>query len=227
MAKRQINPTRMELTRLKRKLATALRGHKLLKDKRDELMRQFLELVRQNMALREKVEAGINAASGNFALARAAMQDAALSTALLVPGQEIILQAGERNVMSVNIPKFTYDFRSADQSSIYSYGLSFTSGDLDDAVKSLSDILPDMIRLAELERGCQLMASEIEKTRRRVNALEYVLIPQMRETIKYITMKLDENERGTQIRLMKVKDMVLEQAHHYKERSNGSANEGA
>jgi V/A-type H+-transporting ATPase subunit D len=227
MAKRQINPTRMELTRLKRKLATALRGHKLLKDKRDELMRQFLELVRQNMALRETVEAGINAASGNFALARAAMQDAALSTALLVPGQEIILQAGERNVMSVNIPKFTYDFRSSDQSSIYSYGLSFTSGDLDDAVKSLSDILPDMIRLAELERGCQLMASEIEKTRRRVNALEYVLIPQMRETIKYITMKLDENERGTQIRLMKVKDMVLEQAHHYKERSSAPTNEGA
>ncbi len=227
MAKRQINPTRMELTRLKRKLATALRGHKLLKDKRDELMRQFLELVRQNMALRETVEAGINAASGNFALARAAMQDAALSTALLVPGQEIILQAGERNVMSVNIPKFTYDFRSADQSSIYSYGLSFTSGDLDDAVKSLSDILPDMIRLAEIERGCQLMASEIEKTRRRVNALEYVLIPQMRETIKYITMKLDENERGTQIRLMKVKDMVLEQAHHYKERQEAAPGEGA
>lgn len=227
MAKRQINPTRMELTRLKRKLATALRGHKLLKDKRDELMRQFLELVRQNMALRETVEASVNAASGNFALARAAMQDAALNTALLVPGQEIILQAGERNVMSVNIPKFTYDFRSADQSSIYSYGLTFTSGDLDDAVKSLSDILPDMIRLAELERGCQLMASEIEKTRRRVNALEYVLIPQMRETIKYITMKLDENERGTQIRLMKVKDMVLEQAHHFKERQDAAPGEGA
>ncbi len=224
MAKRQINPTRMELTRLKRKLATAMRGHKLLKDKRDELMRQFLELVRQNMALREKVEAGINAASGNFALARAAMQDAALNTALLVPGQEIQLQAGERNVMSVNIPKFTYDFRSKDQSSIYSYGLSFTSGDLDDAVKSLSDILPDMIRLAEMERGCQLMAAEIEKTRRRVNALEYVLIPQMRETIKYITMKLDENERGTQIRLMKVKDMVLEQAHHYKEKQDTASN---
>lgn len=227
MAKRQINPTRMELTRLKRKLATALRGHKLLKDKRDELMRQFLELVRQNMALRETVEAGINAASGNFALARAAMQDAALNTALLVPGQQIILQAGERNVMSVNIPKFTYDFRSSDQSSIYSYGLSFTSGDLDDAVKSLSDILPDMIRLAEIERGCQLMASEIEKTRRRVNALEYVLIPQMRESIKYITMKLDENERGTQIRLMKVKDMVLEQAHHFKEHQEASPVEGA
>lgn len=222
MAKRQINPTRMELTRLKRKLVTALRGHKLLKDKRDELMRQFLELVRKNMALREKVEAGINVASGNFALARAAMQDAALDTALLVPGQEILLEAGERNVMSVNIPKFTYKFRNADQSGIYSYGLSFTSGDLDDAVKSLSDILQDMILLAETERGCQLMAAEIEKTRRRVNALEYVLIPQMQESIKYISMKLDENERSTQIRLMKVKDMVLEQAHHYMERQNAA-----
>ena len=218
MAKRQVNPTRMELTRLKRKLATALRGHKLLKDKRDELMRQFLELVRKNMALREKVEAGVHAAAGNFALARAAMQDAALDTALLVPGQEILLEAGERNVMSVEIPKFTYKFRNADQSGIYSYGLGFTSGDLDDAVKSLSDILPDMVLLAEIERGCELMAAEIEKTRRRVNALEYVMIPQMRESIKYISMKLDENERSTQIRLMKVKDMVLEQTHHYKER---------
>ena len=218
MAKRQINPTRMELTRLKRRLVTAMRGHKLLKDKRDELMRQFLELVRENMMLRQKVEAGINAASGNFALARGAMRDATLETALLVPGQEIILEASERNVMSVNIPKFTYKFRNADQSSIYSYGLSFTSGELDGAVKSLSDILPDMIMLAEIERGCQLMAAEIEKTRRRVNALEYVMIPQMQESIKYIAMKLDENERGTQIRLMKVKDMVLEQAHHYKEK---------
>ena len=129
MAKRQVNPTRMELTRLKRKLATAMRGHKLLKDKRDELMRQFLEMVRKNMALREKVEAGINAASGNFALARAAMRGSALDTALLVPGQEIMLEAGTRNVMSVNIPKFSYQFRNADQSGIYSYGLSLTSGD--------------------------------------------------------------------------------------------------
>jgi V/A-type H+-transporting ATPase subunit D len=223
MAKRQINPTRMELTRLKRKLATARRGHKLLKDKRDELMRQFLELVRENMALRKKVEAGINAASGNFALARAAMQDAALDTALLVPGQEIMLEASERNIMSVNVPKFTYQFRNADQSSIYSYGLSFTSAELDGAVKSLSDILPDMIMLAEIERSCQMMAAEIEKTRRRVNALEYVMIPQMQENIKYIAMKLDENERGTQIRLMKVKDMVLEQAHHYREKQETEA----
>ena len=218
MAKKQINPTRMELTRLKRKLATAVRGHKLLKDKLDELMRQFLELARKNMALRQKVEAGIHAAAGNFALARAAMQGAALDTALLAPGQEVLLEAGERNVMSVNVPSFSFKMRSTDQSSIYSYGLSFTSGELDDAVKSLYGILPDMIQLAQIEQSCQLMAAEIEKTRRRVNALEYVLIPEMKENIKYISMKLDENERSTQIRLMKVKDMVLEQAHHYKEK---------
>ena len=210
----------MELTRLKRKLATAVRGHKLLKDKRDELMRQFLELVRKNMALRQKVERGIHAAAGHFALARSAMQGAALDTALLVPGQEILLEAGERNVMSVNLPVFAYSLRSADQSSIYSYGLSFTAGDLDEAVGSLSGIVSDMILLAQTERGCELMAAEIEKTRRRVNALEYVMIPQIRESIKYIAMKLDENERGTQIRLMKVKEMVLEQAHQYKERQS-------
>ncbi len=222
MAKRQINPTRMELTRLKRKLATAVRGHKLLKDKRDELMRRFLELVKKNMELRTGVEARIRAASGNFALARASMQGAALDTALLVPGQEISLEAEVRNVMSVNIPAFTCKFRNLDPGSIYAYGLGLTPGDLDEAVLSLSEALPDMIALAETEQGCKLMAAEIEKTRRRVNALEYVLIPEMRESIKYISMKLDENERSTQIRLMKVKDMVLEQAHHYKERQNAA-----
>jgi V/A-type H+-transporting ATPase subunit D len=220
MAQRQINPTRMELTRLKRKLLTAVRGHKLLKDKRDELMRQFLEMVKKNMELRESVEARIQAALGNFALARATMQSAALDTALLVPGQEILLEADVRNVMSVNIPVFTYKFRNLDPGSIYSYGLGLTSGDLDEAVLSLSEALSDMIALAEAEQGCKLMAMEIEKTRRRVNALEYVLIPEMRESIKYISMKLDENERSTQIRLMKVKNMVLEQAHHYMERQN-------
>jgi len=208
----------MELTRLKRKLATAMRGHKLLKDKRDELMRQFLTLVKKNMALREQVEARIQTALGNFALARASMQSAALDTALLVPGQEIALEADTRNVMSVNIPKFTYKFRNSDLGSIYAYGLGLTSGDLDEAVLSLSEALPDMIALAETEQGCKLMAAEIEKTRRRVNALEYVIIPEMQENIKYISMKLDENERSTQIRLMKIKDMVLEQTYHYSER---------
>lgn len=220
MAKKQVNPTRMELTRLKRKLTTAVRGHKLLKDKRDELMRQFLELVRQNKALREQVEKGIAAAARNFALARATMQDPVLDTALLAPSQQVSVEAGEKNVMSVMVPQFSYTTRSADPSNIYSYGLSFTSSDLDDAVRSLADVLPDMLKLAEVEKSCQLMAAEIEKTRRRVNALEYVVIPDTQETIKFIQMKLDENERSTQIRLMKVKDMMLEQTYRYEERAN-------
>lgn len=218
MAATQVNPTRMELTRLKKKLVTATKGHKLLKDKRDELMRQFLDLVRENMALRQKVEAGILSANKNFVIAKAGMSEQILNTALMSPKQEVYLEASKKNVMSVDIPVFKTRTRTADANDIYSYGFAFTSGDLDDAVKSLADILPDMLRLAEAEKSCQLMAAEIEKTRRRVNALEHVIIPETQENIKYITMKLDENERSTQIRLMKVKDMMLEEAHHYKDR---------
>jgi len=218
LANTQVNPTRMELTRLKKKLSTAVRGHKLLKDKRDELMRQFLDLVRENKVLRERVEAGIVAADKNFVLAKAGMEEAAVNVALMAPRQEVYLETSIRNVMSVDIPVFQYSTRTSDPNDIYCYGFAFTSGDLDGAVKSLADILPDMLRLAECEKSCQLMASEIEKTRRRVNALEHVLIPDIQTKIKYIVMKLDENERSTQIRLMKVKDMMLEQAHHYKER---------
>ncbi len=212
MASSQIIPTRMELNKQKKKLATATRGHKLLKDKRDELMRQFLDLVRENKALREKVEAGIEAANKNFVLAKAATSDQVLNTALLAPKQEVYLETTTRNVMSVEVPVFETKTRTADTNDIYSYGFAFTSSDLDDAVKSLADLLPDMLRLAEVEKSCQLMAAEIEKTRRRVNALEHVMIPDAQEKIKYITMKLDENERSSQIRLMKVKDMMLEEA---------------
>ena len=211
MATAQVNPTRMELTRLKRKLTTALKGHKLLKDKRDELMRQFLDLVRENMELRKKVENGIHAANQNFVLASAVMNEPALQTALMVPKQAVSLEVDYRNVMSVEIPKFTYHTRTPSQHDIYSYGFGFTSSDLDDAMKSLADIFPQMLELAEKEKACQLMAAEIEKTRRRVNALEHVMIPDYQEKIKYITMKLDENERSTQIRLMKVKDMMVKE----------------
>ena len=215
MAGTQGNPTRMELTRLKKKLATATRGHKLLKDKRDELMRQFLDQVRENKALREQVEAGIQAANKNFLLARAGMQDEVLNTALLAPKQRVSLDYTLENVMSVEIPKFTFHTRTPDKNDIFSYGFAFTSSDLDGAVQSLSDIFPAMLQLAEREKACQLMAAEIEKTRRRVNALEHVVIPRLQENIKYISMKLDENERSTQIRLMKVKDMMLQEAHGY------------
>lgn len=218
MAATQVNPTRMELTRLKKKLQTAVRGHKLLKDKRDELMRQFLDLVRVNMELRLKVEQGIKDANKNFVIAKAGMSEQILHTALMAPKQEVYLECDKKNVMSVEIPVFEYKTRTANANDIYSYGFAFTSNDLDDAVKSLDDILPDMLKLSETEKACQLMAAEIEKTRRRVNALEHVVIPQTQQNIKYIKMKLDENERSTQIRLMKVKDMMLEEKHHYKEK---------
>ena len=218
MAGTQVNPTRMELTRLKQKLQTAVKGHRLLKDKRDELMREFLDLVRLNMELRLKVEEGIRGANRNFVLAKAGMSEETLRAALMAPKQEVILKQGSKNVMSVDIPVFDYDTRTADQNDIYSYGFAFTSSDLDGEVHSLAEVLPDMLKLAETEKSCQLTAAESEKTRRRVNALEHVIIPESQEGIRYITMKLDENERSTQVRLMKVKDMMLEDAHKYSEK---------
>ena len=218
MAATNVNPTRMELTRLKNKLVTARRGHKLLKDKRDELMRQFLLLVRENMELRTRVEEEIREANKRFAIAKSGMSEAEVRVAFMNPKQEIQLEMDTRNVMSVDVPVYSYQTRTSDENDVYSYGYAFTSGDLDDGVEHLAAVLPDLLKLAESEKSCQLMAAEIEKTRRRVNALEHVLIPDMEESIKFITMKLDENERSSQIRLMKVKDMMLENAHHYKER---------
>lgn len=220
MASKTIIPTRMELTKLKKTLITAVRGHKLLKDKRDELMRQFLELAKENMELRLKVEKGISHANKNFVIARAAMNIPEMKLALMMPKQEVSLNIALENIMSVNIPKYEVKTRTKNVNDIYSYGYAFTSGDLDDAVWSLENILDDMIRLAEVEKACQLMSTEIEKTRRRVNALEHVIIPEAQKNIKYISMKLDENERSSQVRLMKVKDMMLEEAHGYKEREH-------
>ncbi len=210
-----VNPTRMELTRLKRKLVTAVKGHRLLKNKRDELMRQFLGMVREDMELRVRVEEQIRAANRKFVLAKAGMSEEILQSAMIAPKQEVQLDIAMKNVMSVDVPVYTTKTRTADESDIYPYGFAFTSSDLDGAVRSLSDVLPDMLKLAEVEKSCQLMAAEIEKTRRRVNALEHVIIPETQEGIRYITMKLDENERSTQVRLMKVKDMMLQEAHHY------------
>lgn len=215
MAVLNVNPTRMELTNLKRKLITARRGHKLLKDKRDELMRRFMDLVRENKELRKKVEASIAEANKHMAVARSVMSDADITSALMMPMQEISIDISEKNVMSVLIPEFKTQLKTADDADIYPYGFAFTSTELDGAVKFISDILPDLIKLAETEKSCQLMAAEIEKTRRRVNALEHVMIPQYEETIKYISMKLDENERSATTRIMKVKDMMLSRAHHY------------
>ncbi len=212
MAVINVNPTRMELTNLKRKLVTARRGHKLLKDKRDELMRQFLELVKENKRLREKVEKAVSQANRHFSMATASMNEESLAVSLMMPSQRMSLDVKEKNIMSVKTPAFVPEYKFADKGEVYSYGLAFTSGDLDDGVKILSEIMPDMLRLAEVEKTCQLLSSEIEKTRRRVNALEYVMIPDYEDTIKFITMKLDENDRSNTTRLMKIKDMMLQQS---------------
>ena len=205
-----INPTRMELTRLKGRLKTAQRGHKLLKDKRDELMKQFMDVVRENRALRRRVEEGLMRAHGSFTVAAAIMSPEMLEQSLLYPTQSVELDMSFQNIMSVDVPR--YSFTTAGQQGAYPYGFAQTSGELDDAVNNLSGVFEDMLRLAEMEKTVQLLAEEIEKTRRRVNALEYVKIPQMQASIKYITMKLDENERANTIRLMKVKDMILRDA---------------
>ena len=219
MAGTRVNPTRMELTKQKKKLLSATRGHKLLKDKRDELVRQFMDLIKENMGLRLKVEKGLKAANMEFAVARAGMNEQVLNTALMATGKTLEIKQQFKNVMSVEIPEFQTknDIKGND---IYSYGYAFTAGDLDDAVYSLSSVFEDMLKLAQVEKSCQLMASEIEKTRRRVNALEHVIIPEALDNIKYITMKLDENERSTQIRLMKVKDMMIEENIQEKRKEN-------
>jgi len=215
LARLNVNPTRMELSKLKKKLSSARRGHKLLKDKRDELMRQFMILIKENRQLRTEVEKAINEANRYMAVAGSVMQKEVLETALMLPKQEVELEVSDKNVMSVYIPEFKTKFRTDDTNDIYSYGMAFTSIDLDGAVSALSAVFPKMIRLAEIEKACQLMADEIEKTRRRVNALEHIMIPDYEETIKFITMKLSENERSTTTSLMKVKDMVLKQSHNY------------
>lgn len=209
MARLNVNPTRMELSNLKRRLSTARRGHKLLKDKRDELMKRFLDMVRHNKALRAKVEDTLMRAYGRFVLARGVMSDESMEAALMYPTQRLEVALEVENVMSVPVPRYT--FERTGNGNLYPYGLADTSGELDAAVEGMADVFPKLLELAQMEKASQLLAREIERTRRRVNALEYVMIPQLEETIRFITMKLDENERGNITRLMKVKDMMVEQ----------------
>ena len=204
----RVNPTRMELTRLKRQIVTARRGHKLLKDKQDELIKKFIDMVKENKKLREEIERDLEMAFKNFTMARSQMPQEVLEESLMIPSARVNIGISKQNIMSVNVPKI--DVQLEEGSNIYSYGFAGTSGELDSAITILSGMLAKMLKLSEIEKACQLMADEIEKTRRRVNALEYVMIPSMEESIKYITMKLDENERGNITRLMKIKEMVME-----------------
>lgn len=216
MASATINPTRMELTRLKGRLKTAVRGHKLLKDKRDELMKQFLEIVRKNRELRAEVEKGLERANAAFTVASALMSPEMLEQSLMYPKQSVELDMKFKNIMSVNVPVYEFHTRNEDPTEIYPYGFAQTSGELDSALEALSQVFQGMLELAEVEKTMQLLAEDIEKTRRRVNALEYVMIPDFQQKIRYISMKLDENERGNITRLMKVKEMVLQDAHNFK-----------
>lgn len=205
----RVNPTRMELKRLKTRLATAKRGHKLLKDKRDELMKQFLDLVRENKELRTRVEEKMKEVHAGFTAAAATSSPEALEEALMLPKRQGELGVEYRNLMSVNVPVFSFDVKDADRAGAVNYGFAATSGELDIAVVRIGELLTEMMRLAEVEKSSQLLADEIERTRRRVNALEYIMIPQLEAGIKTIVMKLDENERGNTTRLMKVKDMMI------------------
>ena len=211
MARLNVNPTRMVMSKLKGQLKVAIKGHKLMKDKRDELMRIFLELAREIKALREEVEPMLEEVYGSFSVARAVMTPEMLEEALMYPKQSVKLFAEEKNVMSIDVPSFDFEQENTQTGSVYPYGFATTSGELDKSIEKLSILFPKLLQLAGMEKEAMLIADEIEKTRRRVNALEYVKIPNYKETIKYIKMKLDENERGNQTRLMKVKDMMLKE----------------
>ena len=210
MAEIRVNPTRMEMKRYQTRYQTARRGHKLLKDKRDELMRLFLDVVREDKVLRERVENALKEVYGGFTVASAVSSPKMLQEALIYPKKEGSLSVDYRNMMSVNVPVFRLQVRAEGNADHYNYGLAFTSGELDSALRALNGILEDLLRMAELEKTAQLLAEEIERTRRRVNALEHILMPQYLNIIRTIRLRLEENERGNTTRLMKVKDMMVQ-----------------
>ena len=211
MAKLKVNPTRMALSELKLRLVTAKRGHKLLKDKQDELMRQFINLIKENKKLRVEVEKELSESFKSFLLASATMSPLFLESAVSFPKEKLSVEIKSKNIMSVNVPEMKF-VKEEMEGSIFPYGFVQTSAELDDTVIKLQKVLDNLLSLAEIEKSCQLMPDEIEKTRRRVNALEYSTIPNLEETVKDIRMKLDENERATITRLMKVKQMLEKNA---------------
>lgn len=209
MVRLNVNPTRMELSKLKKRLVTATRGHKLLKDKQDELMRRFILLIRQNNVLRLEVEKSLTTGMQSFIMAKASLNEAFIEELVVVPPKSVSLDIYEKNIMSVAVPvmNFSYEETAKEEDGQLHYGYLNSNSELDQAIAEMSQIMPKLLELSEIEKTCQLMANEIEKTRRRVNALEYMTIPQLEETIRYIQMKLEENERASITRLMKVKDM--------------------
>lgn len=212
MAKRlKANPNRMELNRLKKRLKTAEKGYDLLKNKQDEMMRQYIDLVKRNDELRKEVEKELDIVYKSFSLASALTSPAAIEEALMLPKQTVGVEVSTRTIMTVEVPIMEFTFDDADTTDIYPYGIGSTTSELDAAMEALHAVLPKLLKLGEIEKTCNLLTDEIEKTRRRVNALEYMTIPRLEETIRYIHMKLDENERANLVRLMKVKEMMVEE----------------
>lgn len=208
MARLNVNPTRMELSRLKERLELASRGHKLLKDKQDELMRQFISLIRENNELRNEVEEKIENGMHSFSIANALLHDNYIGEVMTTPSQSVSLNINQENIMNIRVPQMNFNYEDTpDNISDITYGYLNSNSDLDSAIEQMLDVMPRMLELAEIEKRCQLIADEIEKTRRRVNALEYMTIPQLEETIYFIEMKLEENERAQITRLIKIKDM--------------------
>ncbi|SDB90171.1 V/A-type H+-transporting ATPase subunit D [Pelagirhabdus alkalitolerans] len=207
MARLNVKPTRMELANLKSRLSISTRGHKLLKDKQDELMRQFIILIRKNNELRKEVEEELTEAMKAFVVAKSLLNESFIEELFAVPDKSVTLDIQEKNIMSVMVPEMNFSVNEDDKDAELQYGLLNSNSELDDSIERINKILPKLLELSEIEKSCQLMADEIEKTRRRVNALEHLKIPQLKETIHYIEMKLEEDERASITRIMKVKDM--------------------
>ncbi len=212
MALTHVNPTRMELSRLKKQLEIARRGHKLLKDKQDEMVRQFMAVIKENRSLRMETETELKKIIKRFSSAKLKMSQAGIYEALMIPTKSIDIDAGSKTIMNIKVP--TLDIHDEGKINL-TYGFAFTPSELDEAIIALSKLLPKLVRLADLEKTCDLLANEIEKTRRRVNAIEYIMIPDMEEEIKYIIQKLDDNERSNIIRLMKSKEIILQKDSQY------------
>ena len=207
MARLNVKPTRMELSNLKGRLKTAKRGHKLLKDKRDELMRRFIDLIRENNQLRQHVEGKLIEGMQNFVLAKSLESDQVVQGLFMIPNKQVQLRIQYDTIMSVRVPRMYTDIHEMHPHGEVPYSYVASNSEMDQSIDTISNTLEDLLRLAEIEKTCQLMADEIEKTRRRVNGLEYRIIPQLEETIYYIEMKLEEAERASVTRMMKVKNM--------------------
>ena len=210
MAVMNINPTRMELSRLKKRLHTATRGHKLLKDKQDELVRQFIILVKDNQRLRKKMEQTLQEGMKKYVLASSTIPDYILEESFAIPMQKVGLDVNFKTIMNMDVPVLNEQYDDDYGEEDFSYGFVNTTSELDQSLTDLDDILPLMLQLAEIEKTCQMMADEIERTRRRVNSLEHMTIPNLTDTIAYIERTLDESERSNLTRLMKVIDITSE-----------------